>query len=54
MIKPDSTLVMNNVDVNELYLVQISGLWGTWSLLNTHRSSSYIEKMLTEADAAAD
>ena len=43
MIKPDSTLVLNNVDVNELYLVQISGLWGSSSLLQTHCSSSCIK-----------
>jgi hypothetical protein len=43
MIKPDSTLVLNNADVNELYLVQISGLWGSSSLLQTNCSSSYIK-----------
>lgn len=43
MIKPDSTLVLNNADVNELYSVQISGLWGSSSLLHTHCSSSYIK-----------
>jgi len=43
IIKPDSTLVLNNADVNEMYLVQISGLWGSSSLLQTHCSSSYIK-----------
>jgi len=43
MIKPDSTLVLNNADVNELYLVQISGLWGSSSLLKNHCSFSYIK-----------
>ena len=43
MIKPDSTLVLNIADVNELYLVQISGLWGSLSLLHPHCSSSYIK-----------
>jgi hypothetical protein len=43
MIKPDSRLVLNNADVNELYLVQISGLWGSSSLLHTHCFSSYIK-----------
>ena len=27
---------LNNADINELYLVQITGLWGTWSLFNTY------------------
>jgi len=36
-------IVLNNADVNELYLVQISGLWGSSSLLHTHCSSSYIK-----------
>jgi len=38
---------MYNAAINELYLVQITGLWGTWSLFNTYCSSSYIKYVVT-------
>jgi len=43
-----------NDDITELYLVQISGLWGTWALLNTHCSFSYFKTMGTARDSAAN
>jgi len=43
-----------NVAKSELYLVQISGLWGTWPLLNTHCISSYIKMMHIAQLPAAD
>jgi hypothetical protein len=45
MIKPDSTLVLNNADVNELYFVQISGLWGSTSLLKITALSAALKLM---------
>ena len=37
-----STATVINADINKLYLVQISGLWGS-SVLHTHCSYSYIK-----------
>ena len=45
---------MYNAAISELYLVQISGLLGTSSLINTHCSSSYIKTLLIAQDTAAD
>jgi len=42
-----------NADKNELYLVQISGMWGTWAPLNTHCSFSYFKTMVIVRDCAA-
>ena len=43
-----------NAAISELYLVQISGLWGTWSLLNTHCTSSCFKMMRVVQVTAAD
>jgi len=40
--------------ISELYLVQISGLWGSSTLLHTHGSSSYIKMMVIAQDTAAN
>jgi hypothetical protein len=45
---------LNNADINELYLVQISGLWGSSQLLHNHWSSSYIKTMFSARDTAAN
>jgi hypothetical protein len=42
---------LNNADINELYLVQISGLWGSSQLLHNHWSSSYIKTMFSAGDS---
>jgi hypothetical protein len=34
---------MYSAAINELHVVQISGMWGTRSLFNTYCSSSYIK-----------
>jgi hypothetical protein len=49
-----SQIQLHNADKNELYLVQISELWGTWALLNTHCSISYFKTMVIARDYAAD
>jgi hypothetical protein len=45
---------LNNADINELYLVQISGLWGSSQLLHNHWSSSYFKTMFNARDIAAN
>jgi len=36
--------------INEMYLVQIFGMWGLSPLLHTHGSSSYIKMMVIAQD----
>lgn len=43
-----------NAAISELYLVQFFGMWGTWSLLNTHSTCSYIKMMHIAKVTAAD
>ena len=48
------SFTVNNDDINELYLTQIPGLWGSSPLSHTHGSSSYIKTMAIAQDIAAN